>query len=1026
MLKITLVQLLLLFTLSMLALEPHFMTDPDISPDGQTVCFVYQGDLWSVPFEGGIATRLTATPASEWGPAYSPDGKLIAFNSDREGRSYIYTIPSHGGSAISLFHQSFSVSDWFNDSKSLLVASYQIGKGESYCRLSLDGSRPVEITNVGDFYGSLNSDDSKIIFNRRGYPFRESYQGSVNGELWEYDISAKTYSKLTNTNITERYPVCSKNADNIYYARSDGTLFQLVRVKDHDFTNPEVLSEFTKWSSRDLSIASNSDKLVFEYFDEIWRYDPSKLMGDRIEKIDVQIPEDIWQNEVVREDVTNHFESFAVSQDQKWIAFSYKYDLFAVPVKGGEVKQITHDLRSIKDIAILPDNRTILFSGYEHGEYKLFTVNIEDTANIMLVPWSKDKYIESIQYAPNHQFIIVYSKDVDHGRIAIADSTGTVIREVLTDEVCSSNFALSDDGKYGLYVNTRPGIWTNRLILMNMSDMKKRTILSDDNSIRDIVWGKGGKSIFFSRSNEICRLDLVPRNDFDWDKDQWKEIFTTTEKDTLKKEKKTSQIEFNWNMIDKRITSIVKRPNWCNILANPDDSTLYFISWDDKKPSIIKINYNGKSEEEIASLEAHIDNDQYLIDKMAYYYVSGNSLKSINLKTRKKETYSNSFKYQYNKMALNKEVFKQAWGEFGRNFYDSQFHGKDWVSFYNKFLPYMDYAYSANLMGNIIEEMIGDLNASHTGFRPREENEVPSIPQAYIGANFDYRQNLNRGIAFRNVYRESILSELYNIKDGDILLSVNGQQIGKNSPIDSLFYDKIGQRIQLKILHEGVSIDAEVKGLTWGENYKLYYDNDKAQKKNLVTKNTNGRIGYVHIQAMSGTDYTQFVEDLFANNFDKDGLILDIRGNSGGNIHDKLIELLTKKVYAFSTNKYYNAKYPTPTSTFQKPIVLLIDEESVSDGEIFPILFSELKLGKIVGMPTSGSVIGTVEYTLKDGSQMRLPTSGWYRLDGTNMEGTGAKPDIQVDNTPDDEVNDNDRQLLKAIDIIEEEIPPVK
>jgi len=1010
----------------MLALEPHFMSDPAISPDGQTVCFVYQGDLWTVPFEGGTASRLTSTPSNEWGPMYSPDGNYIAFNSDREGQGLIFIMPVTGGNAGPVIREPYSVTDWFADGKSILATSSQLGFGTTYYRLYLDGSRPVEITGAGDFYGSLNADNSKIIFNRRGYPYRPSYKGSVNGELWEYDINAKTYTKLTDTDITERYPVCSKKDDIIYYAKSDGKNFQLVKVKNHDFSKPDTLSTFSDWSCRDISIAKDNDSMVFEYFDSLWRFDSFKVFGNKVEKININIPEDLWQDDIVREDVTNKFDNFTVSNDQKWIAFMYKYDLFAVPTKGGEVRQLTHDLRCPSDMVILPDNRTILFSAYQHGEYKLFTINIENPGDINIVPWSENKYIEGISYAPKQQYIIGYSSGVDQGRIAIADSTGLNIREVLTDEVSSSNFALSDDGKYALYTNSRPGIWTSRLIVMDMADKKKHTIYSDDSSIGNAYWGKDGKSIFFARGDGIWRIDLVPRNDFEWDKDQWKDIFTTTVRDSLKKNKKTNQLQFDWNLIDKRLTQIVKRNNWCSILQVADDSTFFYVSWDDKRPTIYKVNYNGTNEEEIASIEPHMNSDFFLNDRSTYYYATGGAIKSINLKTHKKEEYSNSFHYEFSNLALNKEIFKQAWGEFGRNFYDTNFHGVNWNASYDRYLPYMDYATTPSLMGNIIEEMIGNLNASHTGFTPRKDNDRYYTPVAAIGVNFDYRQLLNNGITIQNIYRESKLAEVYGIKAGDILMSVDGIKIVKNTPIDSLFFNKIGKRIKLKFSHEGTTIDAEVKGLSWGENYQLFNKERIEKRRSIVEKNTLGQVGYIHIDAMSEPDYKQFVEDLFADNFDKEGLVLDVRGNSGGHIHDKLIEVLTKKAYAFSTNRHYNAKYPTPTSTFQKPIVLLIDEDSFSDGEIFPHLFSQLKLGKIVGMPTSGSVIGTVEYTLRDRSEMRLPTSGWYNPDGTNMEGSGAQPDIQVDNTPGDLMNDVDAQLLRAIEVILAEIPATK
>jgi tricorn protease len=203
----------------------------------------------------------------------------------------------------------------------------------------------------------------------------------------------------------------------------------------------------------------------------------------------------------------------------------------------------------------------------------------------------------------------------------------------------------------------------------------------------------------------------------------------------------------------------------------------------------------------------------------------------------------------------------------------------------------------------------------------------------------------------------------------------------------------------------------------------LHY-NDKIDKnKKLVRELTQDRIGYVHIPAMGNQDYENFRREVFRDNADKEALIIDVRGNSGGHIHDKLISMLNQRYYAYSSSRRYSGKLnPEPRGIWAKPTILLVDEHSFSDGEIFPTVYQELKLGKIVGQPTSGSVIGTWEFRLLDGSSMRLPGSGWYRLDGTNMEGNGVQPDILVENKPEELIAGKDSQLLKAIEEILKEL----
>ncbi|MDZ4181561.1 MAG: DPP IV N-terminal domain-containing protein, partial [Candidatus Cloacimonadaceae bacterium] len=285
---------LLITSLSLFAMEPVFARDPAISADGSEVCFVYDDDLWIVSFKGGNARRLTFTEGAEWGPAWSPDGSFIAFNSNREGSTYPYIMPAAGGEARVIIRETYSISDWFKDSQHLLGVRHNPRFGSSFYKIPIDGSRPVLLAEIGDRFASLSPDNTKIIFNRYGDPFREAYRGSLNGELWQIDLDTKIYSQLTNTDFTERYPKHSHINDAVYYCASDGERFQLYRSNGMNFSRPLKLTNFPQWSARDINIARKSDRIVFELFDEIWKYDPTRLLGEKVTKLEIHIPEDHW------------------------------------------------------------------------------------------------------------------------------------------------------------------------------------------------------------------------------------------------------------------------------------------------------------------------------------------------------------------------------------------------------------------------------------------------------------------------------------------------------------------------------------------------------------------------------------------------------------------------------------------------------------------------------------------------------------------------------------------------------------
>ena len=387
------------------------------------------------------------------------------------------------------------------------------------------------------------------------------------------------------------------------------------------------------------------------------------------------------------------------------------------------------------------------------------------------------------------------------------------------------------------------------------------------------------------------------------------------------------------------------------------------------------------------------------------------------MKSKKTEIIKNEFKYEYDKLKLNETVFERVWTEFGRGFYDPEMHGRDWRKIRQRFSQFTKYAHSMNVLETIVDEMIGEVDASHTGFYPRVEEQTQTYAQAHGGFTLDFQSYPKKGVVIQKIFRKSKLNKPYNIKAGDILLEVDGIKIGKNTDISTLFRNKVGDKIKLKIQSGKEEKNIVIKGLNWSQNNSLHYDNWVEERRQMVAEISNGKVGYLHIRGMNETSYQKFLQDLFAENYEKESLIIDVRNNGGGHLTDKLIEVLTKEVYATTTKRYFDDfKRESPANTWQKPIVLLINENSFSDAEIFPAIFKHKKLGTIIGMPTSGSVIGTSPYEFMDGSSMRMPSNGWFTADGVNMEGNGMQPDIYVEPTPEQIIADDDVQLKKAIE----------
>ncbi|MBI9032774.1 PD40 domain-containing protein [bacterium] len=1017
--------LLLLTAIWLTAFEPHFAKDPDISPDGSEICFSYRGDLWKVPFDGGTAIRLTDTESSNYGPVYSPDGSKIAFDSNREGASGIYLIPSQGGEITRVGEFGFGLLDWFPDGKHLLASKYDQRYGTGFYKVSLDGKGASEITLIGGIFATISADGNSIVYTDRGNPYREAYQGSTNGELWRYDIKKKEYQKLTDTDLSERYSEYSRvNPNRLYYAKSDGEVFQLFRVENYDFENEEQLTDFPTWSVRDISIASNSDKIVFEKFDEIWSYDDT-ASGKKAKKVEIEIREVQDKSNMIRQTVIDSFDDFEVSPNEEFLVYNYKYDLFMMPTAGGPVKQITDKQIPYQGINILRDNKTVVVNGRERGEGELYKFSIDNPNELELIGWSKGKSIQSIAETEQGNFLISYYVDKNQQALAITDSLFSYFEPIKFGKYNIRSYANRQNSSYIAYVEYDFEKRISYLYLRDTEREKSYLLYNSYKSCYNLAWGKDDKSLFFSEDGDIKRIDLHPIDELADYKDPWTKIISEEEDKKNKEDKKEEEkkedypeLVINLEGVESRIKTIVSLPGYNYIVSVVNDSTLYYAN-SNKSTTFYQINYDGKNSDKITTIESR-DYSSYNPKTFNYYYHNGSKINSFNLQTKKTSEIGNSFFYEYDLNNVRQQVFREVWGVFGRSFYDPEMHGVNWEKLYKKYEPYIKYCYDEESLSNIVEEMIGEVNASHTGFYAKSYENSFSYQVGYIGADFDYSKRLKKGIKFRKIYDGTSLKDVYKLEAGDLLLAVNDEKITDDTDINSLFFNTQGRKIKLQVQKaKEKPFEMWVEGLTWTQNSTLEYHDWVNSRRKLVNDTSKGKLAYLHIRRMNYSSYQKFLEDFWNDNIKKDGFIIDVRGNGGGNISEELIDAIRKRPISYSSSRYWgDKKYKNPNRFYDKPIVVLIDEDSFSDAEVFPHLVKEQKLGTIIGMPTSGSVIGTYDVDLFDGSSLRLPRSGWWTLGGINMEGNGVQPDIRVDLSPEDRLQDNDKQLSKAIEYL--------
>ena len=999
------------------AFEPNFVTFPTISPDGRNITFIYRSDLWEVPFTGGVARRLTASNSDVGRPMYSSDGLWIYFVSDREGRFKLYRIPAVGGQAELLSNEYFRIRDVYSNEQSILgIVSYP-GEQSIFVRFDVGTKRFTEISGFAGETATISNDGKSIVFNRFEDTDRPAYQGSISGELWLYEIEKEEFTKLSQGDFTYSYPRFSRvHPNRIYFVNSDGKDFQLFYMDGFDYSTKTQLTFFDDWSVRNISVSHNTDRIVFELFDEIWRFDPETELS---EKVSITILEDNLPYTTVYNKFDSELTNFTVSPNGELLVFSHKYDLFAVPVSGGNVRQLTFDQKGIFQIVILDDNETIYFRALERGIPRLFKTNIKDhiltnSREATLVDWSKDKYILSISRNDQKDIYILFNNNESRHKLAFL-AQNEQITELFPNERVLTRPAKTKDNAKQFYISSDD---IDEVKFLKINDIRANTIeeIFVSSDLGSLLLNDDDTHLFLSSWGDIKIVNLV--NDRQVQDDNWEKIVPGS---SMPDTTPSREWDINRDNFSSRIRNVVSESGWVNPLYATNDSTLVYVNW--TMATLNSINFDGSDKTEILKFGENYTFPDFELspDRTHFYYVQDDNLHKFNMTTEQSEGISFEYEYEYDILRLNQTVFEEVWGDFGHFFYDPDMHGQDWEALFEKFSPFTKNLLEVSHLAKVIDEMIGRVNASHTGYSARSESNDNTREIAFAGFVLDFRSILSEGINIKKIYFDSVLYQQYGIRENDVILAINGQNINSNTEITPLFVGKENQDISLRIRTPRGIVNAIVKGISWEDQWQMRYDDMVLNNIKSVREKTNGRIGYLHIQQMDWNSLNKFREDFFAVNFYTDAMIIDVRSNPGGRISDRLLEMISRKPYSYLSWRSDSAITSDPIS-YQKPLVVLIDENSYSDAEVFGILFNDLNLGTIIGMPTSGSVIGTTSSILIDGSEMRLPMMGLYRLNMENMENTGAKPDIEIPRLPSDIVKREDPQLEKAIEYLLERI----
>ncbi len=1077
--KISLIIAIIVSIASNYAQDNPLLRFPAINNDGSKIAFSFQGDIWTVPSSGGKATRLTIHEAYEAYPKFSPDGKQIAFSGNRYGNNDIFVMSAEGGVPKRLtFNSVFdNISSWTSDENILFSTNREFNQierpAEVYSISSKGGTEWRALDAVG--FDPIMSPDGRFIAFVRGdiNPiYRESYRGPSNRDIWLYDTKNKSYSKLISFETNDIMPQWG-DSKTIYFLSSNSGHYNIYKIKIDESGKaagkPEQITDVKDYSIRYFSLSSNGSTIVYEQGKSIYLM---KTADGSAKEVNVQISADERLDPTEIKTFTNNATDYAVSPNGKLLAFSIRGEIFVKEVDKDKSRSVNISDSPYRDTdaSWLNDTTLIFTSDREDNNYELYLVK------------SADAKQPNIFKSLKHQIILLTNTDADElspvisndGKkityVRATDKKQFVVADISSDGKLSNEKILNDSWQVPARVTWSPD---NKWLAYSMEDLyfnEEIFIQAADGTGKAVnvsmhprgdgspFWSTDGSKLGFisernNRSNDAW-FAWLKKDDWEKTKSDWDEKEPTpaaAEKkddkpkdDKAKKEEpKVKPIQIDFENIYQRVVQVTNFPgNEGNVIISKDGETFFYTgsSSTAKGRDLYSIKWDGKDLKEITKGGSNPGN--VTIDKEGKYLFftkTGGTITRYDIKADKQETLPYSAKMKIDYPDERKQIFEEAWRTIRDGFYDPQYHGKNWKQLGDKYRDLFVMASTSNDMQEMFNFLLGELNSSHMGFTAASRIETQRDATGLLGVELFPDKD---GMRITKVIKESPAdkktSQLFT---DEIITAVDGSKYNEDQNFYELLNAKADEKALLTVKgKDGKEREVVIRPVVSYGNLK--YQDWVDQRKKLVEKYSNGRLGYIHIQGMDMGSFEVMEREFMSAGYGKEGLLIDVRYNGGGSTTDYLMTVLNYKQHAYTIPRgasdnlekdklKFREFYPTGErlvfAAWMKPSIALCNEGSYSNAEIFSHAYKTLGIGKLVGYPTNGSVISTGGKGLIDGSFVRLPLRGWFvKATDKNEELGPAIPDIVVENSVNWIAKGVDEQLKAACDELLKEIDAKK
>ena len=1064
--KTLLFALFAIFSIGLCAQDaPLWLRYSSISPDGTQIAFSYKGDIYKVSVSGGRAMQLTTHSAYDTRPIWSPDGKKIAFASDREGSLDVFIMAAEGGTPTRLTtHSAHEYPMAFRNANSILFTAnimrdaidsdFPSGRLDQVYEVSTSGGRPILFSSLTMEDISVNSDGTKLLYHdKKGYedPWRKHHQSSITRDVWVCDLSGeKNYRKLTSFRGEDRNPVWAPDGASYYYLSEQNGSFNILK-SDLNSSAPVKITDFKKDPVRFLTIGKNGT-LCFTYNGEIY----TVREGEQPRKVDIQIVTDNQENKLKYMSFTSGIREMTLSPNGKEVVFVARGDIFVASVEYGTTRRITNTPEQERTASFSPDGRSIVYAAERNGLWNVYqsVLTRSEDKSFVYAQGFKEEQLTNFQEAC---FQPLYSPDGKEVAFLEARTTLRVlnlasksIRTVLDGKY---NYSYSDgdqwyrwspDSRWFLVQYIDVGGWHNNDIALVKADgSKEMTNLTESGySNSNPSFTLDGKAMIWASDRAGYRshgswgahndayIMFFNREAYDKFRMTKEELSLIEEEKKDKKEdatkvaakKETEPLTFE--MANRKDMVVRLTPNSSGLAdgyLNKKGDKFYYLTTFEKGYDLWVHDLKEKSSKILAK-DAGSGLIQVDSTEKNIIMVGSGQIKKIDIEKGTITPVKIDAQFEYRPEGEREYIFYHTWKQMKDKFYVTDLHGTDWDYYktaYAKFLPHINNNYDFSEM---LGEMLGELNGSHTG--GRYSAPAHSMPTASLGAFFD-NDYKGEGVKIKEIINQGPLNVANTkIAVGTTITKIDGSMIGEGD-FYSLLAGKAGKKVLVAFKTSSSAVEQEewVKAITIGEQNNLLYKRWVEQRREMVDKLSGGRIAYVHVRGMNSESFREvYSEILGGRSRNKEAVVVDTRHNGGGWLHDDLVTLLGGKEYQrFEPRGQYIGS--DPYNKWLKPSIVLMCEDNYSNAHGFPWLYKELGVGKLVGTPVPGTMTAVWWETQIDPTVVfGVPQVAIKDMRGNYLENQELFPDVEIYNEPASVLKGRDMQLEKAVEVLLQEI----